>query len=69
MKYQIASKGNAFHSPILGDTVWGYTTSEEKAMALCEKLNNKSNYIEEYYYYEDTSPIEWDDINLDYMAN
>lgn len=68
MKYQIASNGS-LSFPNEGDAIWGYVTSEEKAIRLCELLNKKSNDKDGYYYFKDDSPVRYWDINLDYMID
>ena len=72
MQYIILSKGCPFGD---GDSIWGYVTSKDLAIILCDKFNEQSKQYEtdEDYYFieadESSSLYFCIDCCLDYMIN
>ena len=56
MKYIIVEKGTSIFGT--GDTIYGYVTTETKALFLCTSFNNNPHYNSEYYFekIDETTP-------------
>lgn len=69
MKYLIVEEGASIFG---GDTVYGYVTTETKALLLCTSLNNQPNGCSNFYFEkieESAQDYNRRRICLDYMVS